>query len=187
MNMKNRPCKALINLLLTIILLFSCTGMAYGQELTKEEATKLLIESLKNEKIIDLTRYYTKNGSFYPLTPDKDDINKYKTLEERGYVLLKPIIDKDAPEIDKKYGIIFTEKAEPYLIKKDDETKDKALVSLGRADKVDITVIKQVAPKEYKAEFLIGYRLTPFGEILLGKQRQWLEDKIQDLILISSE
>ncbi len=43
-------------------------------------------------------------------------------------------------------------------------------MSLGRTDKVDITVIKQVAPKEYKAEFLIGYRLTPFGEILLGKQ-----------------
>ncbi|HOV90725.1 MAG TPA: hypothetical protein PKW07_08445 [Syntrophorhabdaceae bacterium] len=168
--MEKRACKALKNLVVIIVLLFSFTGMAYAQELTKEEATKLIIESLKNEKITDLTRYYTKNGSFYPLTWENDDINKYKILEEKGYILLKPITDTDATEINKKYGIIFTEKAEPYLIKKDDETKDRALVSLGRTDKVDITVIKQVAPKEYKAEFLIGYRLTPFGEILLGKQ-----------------
>ncbi|HOP84933.1 MAG TPA: hypothetical protein PKZ54_00485 [Syntrophorhabdaceae bacterium] len=30
--------------------------------------------------------------------------------------------------------------------------------------------MRLISPKEYKADFLIGYRLTPFGEILMGKQ-----------------
>lgn len=155
---------------LIITILFIFTGIVYAEELTREEATRLLIESLKDEKIINLTKYYTKHGLLYPLGPENGDLSRYKALEEKGYILLKPITDQNTTDENKKYGIIFTEKAEPYLIKKDDETKDRALVSLGRADKVDITIIKQVEPKEYKAEFLIGYRLTPLGEILLGKQ-----------------
>ncbi|MCX7965906.1 MAG: hypothetical protein N2596_04705 [Syntrophorhabdaceae bacterium] len=95
-------------------------------------------------------------------------MKKYKTLEEKGFVILKPLPNNG--EQEKRYGIIFTEKAEPYLIKKDDDTKDKALISIGKVERIDLTELKPVAQKEYKAEFLIGYRLTPFGEILLGRQ-----------------
>lgn len=162
--------------LILIVILFIFTPIffatdSYTQELTREEAVKILTESLKNEKITDLTRYYKRDGMLYTLNPENNDLNKYKALEEKGFILLKPLTDLNITnEGEKRYGIIFTEKSDPYMIKKDDETKDKALVSLGKAEKFEITEIKPVAPKEYKAEFLIGYRLTPIGEILLGKR-----------------
>ncbi|MCX8109886.1 MAG: hypothetical protein N3D15_01360 [Syntrophorhabdaceae bacterium] len=147
------------------------TPDALTQELTKEEALKILTESLKSEKITDLTKYYQRNGILNTFKPENGDLNKYKALEEKGFILLKPLTDSNiTTDGEKRYGITFTEKSEPYMIKKDDEIKDKALISLGKAEKIDITEIKPVAPKEYKAEFLIGYRLTPFGEILLGKR-----------------
>lgn len=153
--------------LLPLFIVFFCTAMVLNaQELSKEEATRILLESMKNDKIVDL-KGYLKQEIFYTLKPENIDINKFKNLEEKGFVILKPL-----PEVEKegkRYDIIFTEKASPYILK-DDETKDKALISIGKADRIDLTELKPVAPKEYKAEFLIGYRLTPFGEILLGKQ-----------------
>lgn len=136
-------------------------------ELTKEDATKILIESLKTDKILDLTRYYSRQGSNV-LIPEYNDLERYKILEQKGFVILKPIGENGHKE--KSFGIVFTEKSEPYLIKKDDGTEDKALISIGKADNFNITALKPVTPKEYKAEILIGYRLNPFGEILLGKQ-----------------
>jgi len=138
-------------------------------QLSKEDAIKILIESLKdNNRIIDLKSYCSKEGLINTLIGENNDLEKYKTLEEKGFIILKPL--EDNKDREKKYGIVFTEKAEPYIIKKDDGSKDKALVSIGKAEKIDLMQLKPVSPKEYKAEFLIGYRLTPFGEILMGKQ-----------------
>lgn len=156
------------NLFITFFILCFCTGIILNaQELSKEEATRILLESLKNDNIVDL-KGYLKQEIFYTLKTENIDLNKYRTLQEKGFIILKPYaeIDKEG----KKYDIVFTEKAAPYIIKNDDETKDKALISIGRAERIDITELKPVASKEYKAEFLIGYRLTPFGEILMGKQ-----------------
>lgn len=154
-----------------IIILILFAGNAYNQELSKEEATKILVESLKSGNIDNLTKYYQRQGILYTIKSENDDLNRYKALEEKGFILLKNLSDINKPaDENKRYGIVFTEKAQPYLLNKDDETKDKALISLGKADSIEITGIKQVAPKEYKAEFLVGYRLTPFGEILLGKR-----------------
>ncbi|HOJ42812.1 MAG TPA: hypothetical protein PK800_01705 [Syntrophorhabdaceae bacterium] len=158
-------------ILVILIFVFLASIVVYAQEkpkLSREDATKMLIESLKDNKMVDLTRYYSKQDSIYTLMPENNDLEKYRTLEEKGFVMLKPI--RDSGEKEKTYGIVFTEKAEPYIIKKEDDSKDKALISIGKAEKIDITELKPVSSKEYKAEFLIGYRLTPFGEILLGKQ-----------------
>ncbi|HOP84934.1 MAG TPA: hypothetical protein PKZ54_00490 [Syntrophorhabdaceae bacterium] len=131
--------KIVFKILIILILVFLVSMNVRAEslpQLSKEDAVKILIESLKDNKTIDLTRYYLKEGSIYTLITENNDLEKYKTLEEKGFVILKPI--QDNRDTEKKYGLVFTEKAEPYIIKKDDDSKDKALVSIGKAEKIDL-------------------------------------------------
>jgi hypothetical protein len=55
------------------------------------------------------------------------------------------------------------------MAKNNEDSENKAYITLAKVDNIDVIGLKKLTPNEYKAEVSLGYRLTPFGEILLGR------------------
>jgi hypothetical protein len=162
-------------MVLSCLIVFSLT-FAYpadyinANDLSRDEAIKMIREVIKNEQQTDFTKYYQKYGFLYNIGAEDGIINKYKELEQEGYVRIKPLPEnKSSTDLKTTYGIQFTDKASPYMTKPKEGSEDRAYISLAKVESVEIKELKKVSPKEYKAEVSLGYRLTPFGEILLGK------------------
>ncbi|MCX5802722.1 MAG: hypothetical protein NTU69_04175 [Proteobacteria bacterium] len=158
--------------ILLIILSMICmlTGYTNAGELSRDEAAAMIKEVIANEKQADITRYYQKYGPFYYIGSDNGVINKHKELEQGGYVKVRALSDsKTSSESKTTYGIQFTDKALPYMAKNNEDSENKAYITLAKVDNIDVIGLKKLTPNEYKAEVSLGYRLTPFGEILLGR------------------
>jgi hypothetical protein len=157
-----------LSLILTI-LLFSTN--VHSDELSLDEATTIMRQAVNKEGQESFTRHYQKYGFLYQIDNGNEVSEKYRALERAGYIRILP--DKSPSDSSKMtYGIQFTEKAAPYLtylMKKDGDPENMAYVSLAKVDTVEVLRLKKTAPKEYKAEVVIGLRLTPFGEVLLGR------------------
>jgi hypothetical protein len=146
----------------------------FAEELSRDEAKHLLQGFLQKENPFNLTKNFQKYGLLYGLSPDNGDINKYKELEQKGYLILKkqedPLLSQGLQKNPlPAYGIQFTNKATPYLIEAPAALGNKAYVELAKIENLDVIDLKKISANEYKADVLIGYKLTPFGEIFLGR------------------
>lgn len=156
--------------LCAVILLSGLSLAVCAQDLTEEEAKKLIQGVVKQEDRVESLERYPKNATFYYIGSDEKTIEKYRKLEEAGYVKLKLISGKDPGKgLDTAYAVEFTEKAAPYLSKPEGESGDRIYINLAKIDNLDVTGIKRTAQREYKAEVMLGYKATPFGEVLLGR------------------
>lgn len=148
-------------------------GLAAGvraEDLTEEEAKKLIRNVVKHEGKVESLERYQKLANFYYIGSDEKTIEKYRRLEEAGYVKMKLVSGKDLEKgLDTAYAVEFTDKAAPYLSKPEGESGDRVYINLAKIDSLDVTGIKRTTPKEYKAEVMLGYKVTPFGEVLLGR------------------
>ncbi|OPY79721.1 MAG: hypothetical protein A4E64_00365 [Syntrophorhabdus sp. PtaU1.Bin058] len=163
--------KKIVYIVLCSFLIFS--GFAAGisaAELTEEEAKKLIQDVVKHEDKVESLERYQQHGNFYYIGSDEKTVEKYRRLEEAGYVKLKLISGKDLEKgLDSAYAVEFTEKAAPFLIKPEGGSEDRIYINLAKIDNLDVTGVKRTAQKEYKAEVMLGYKVTPFGEVLLGR------------------
>jgi len=163
--------KKIVHIVLCSILIFS--GLSAGvraADLTEKEAKKLVQDVVKREGKMESLERYQKYPNFYYIGSDEKTIEKYRKLEEAGYVKLKLISGKDLEKgLDTAYAIEFTEKAAPYLVKPEGGSEDRVYIDLAKIDNLDVTGVKRTAQKEYRAEVMLGYKVTPFGEVLLGR------------------
>ena len=161
----------IVYIVLCSVLVFS--GFSAGvraADLTEEEAKKLIQGVVKHEGKVESLERYQKYPNFYYIGSDEKTVEKYRKLEEEGYVKLKLISGKDLEKgLDTAYAIEFTEKATPYLIKPEGGSEDRVYIDLAKINDLDVTGVKRTAQKEYKAEVMLGYKMTPFGEVLLGR------------------
>jgi len=161
----------IVYIALCSVLIFS--GFAAGisaADLTEEEAKKLIQGVVKHEDKIESLERYQQHGNFYYIGSDEKTVEKYRKLEEAGYVKLKLISGKDLEKgLDSAYAVEFTEKAAPFLVKPEGGSEDRIYINLAKIDNLDVTGVKRTAQKEYKAEVMLGYKVTPFGEVLLGR------------------
>lgn len=157
-------------ILCAVVLLSGFSLAVCAQDLTEEEAKKLIQGVVKQEGKVESLQRYQKYANFYYIGSDEKTIEKYRKLEEAGYVKLKLISGKDLEKgLNSAYAVEFTEKAMPYLVKPEGESGDRIYINLAKIDSLDVTGIKMTAQKEYKAEVMLGYKVTPFGEVLLGR------------------
>ncbi|MBP6941907.1 MAG: hypothetical protein KBB65_09050 [Syntrophorhabdaceae bacterium] len=163
--------KKTVSVFLSAILLLS--GLTVGlraEELTEEEAKKLIQGVVKHEGKLESLERYQKHANFYYIGSDEKTVEKYRKLEEAGYVKLKLVSGKDLEKgLNTAYAIEFTEKAAPYLVKPEGESEDRIYINLAKIESLDVTGVKRTAQKEYNAEVMLGYKVTPFGEVLLGR------------------
>ncbi|HBE45520.1 MAG TPA: hypothetical protein DDW17_08805 [Deltaproteobacteria bacterium] len=158
-------------LILIIIYTVTCiiTQGTTASELSREEALTLIKGSLMQTKDSDFIKTYTRQGLFYSIGSDKETIARYSILEQQGYVKINPPPDsKEKGQSLTTCGIQFTEKASPYISQPEKNSEHKAFVTLAKVDSLDVIGLRRLNEKEFKAEVALGYRLTPFGEILLG-------------------
>ncbi len=163
--------KKMVFVVLSAILLFSgLTAGIRAEELTEEEAKKLIRGVVKQEGKLESLERYQKYPNFYYIGSDEKTVDKYRKLEEAGYVKLKLISGKDlAKGLNTAYAVEFTEKATPYLVRPENGSEDSIYINLAKIESLDVTGVKRTAEKEYKAEVMLGYKVTPFGEVLLGR------------------
>lgn len=163
--------KKIVYVVLCAVLMLS--GFSAGvcaADLTGEEAKKLIQSVVKHEDKVESLQRYQKYTNFYYIGSDEKTVEKYRKLEEAGYVKLKLISGKDLEKgLDTAYAIEFTEKAAPYLVKPESGSEDKIYINLAKIDNLDVTGIRKTARKEYRADVMLGYKVTPFGEVLLGR------------------
>ena len=148
-------------------------GFAAGfsaDDLTEEEAKKLIQSVVKQEGKIESLERYQKYPNFYYIGSDEKTVEKYRKLEDAGYVKLRLVSGKDLEKgLNSAYVVEFTEKAIPYIVKPESGSEDRICINLAKIDSLDVTGVKRTAQKEYKAEVMLGYKVTPFGEVLLGR------------------
>ncbi len=157
-------------LLLAILLALALCSHSEGADLSPDEAARLVREALEVGKDSEFIRQYERTGALYPVTGEKRALQGYRTLEKEGFLKLRPFKEetREGEQVE-AFGIQFTEKADPYVRKSNGDSENRAYLSLARVENLDVTGIRPLNPREYKAEVHIGYRLTPFGEILLGR------------------
>lgn len=163
--------KKIAYIVLCSILIFSgFIARTSAADLTDEEAKKLIQGAVKHEDKVESLARYHQHGNFYYIGSDEKTVEKYRKLEEAGYVKLRLISGKDLEKcLDSAYAVEFTEKAAPFLIKPEDASEDRIYINLAKIDNLDVTGVRRTAQKEYKAEVMLGYKVTPFGEVLLGR------------------
>lgn len=163
--------KKIVYIVLCSFLIFSgFAARISAADLTEEEAKKIIQDVVKHEGKVESLERYQQHGNFYYIGSDEKTVEKYRKLEEAGYVKLKLISGKDlAKGLDSAYAVEFTEKAAPFLVKPKDGSEDRIYINLAKIDNLDVTGVKRTAQKEYKAEVMLGYKVTPFGEVLLGR------------------
>lgn len=138
-------------------------------DLTLPEAESLVRNALEEGNQAAITRQFRKEGSLYSIGSDAKIVSGFQNLEKEGYVKVVPLPSKETGEGEAEaWGIQFTEKAKPYVTEKKNNGNE-VFVTLGRVSNFDVRGIERTTRKEYKAEVSLGYRLTPFGEVLLGR------------------
>lgn len=156
--------------LCAVMLLGGLSLAVCAENLTEEEAKKLIQGVVKQEGKLESLDRYQKYPNFYYIGSDEKTVDKYRKLEEAGYVKLKLISGKDLEKgLNTAYAVEFTEKATPYLVRPENGSEDSVYINLAKIESLDVTGIKRTAQKEYKAEVMLGYKVTPFGEVLLGR------------------
>lgn len=93
-------------------------------------------------------------------------IDKYKELSQQGYVsIIEPPDKRWEGEI-----IDFTDKAKPYYsVGKHSSSMHRYVdLVLGTIENVEVTGIKKTAENRRRVYFVVAYKPTPFGQILLG-------------------
>lgn len=147
----------------TLFLSSLCPLSVKADELTETEAKDLIIkEIIKASFTKELERYGLSNK----INAQNDDEQRYMGLEDKGFLIIKEISGVKGEK--GVYLLDFAEKAAPDIEKKDDK-EDESYLSLAKVKRFEVKDIKKISDSEFKAEVYVGYRLTPFGEILLGK------------------
>jgi len=162
--------KYICTILIVTMVVCATGAWVMASELSREEALMLIKSSLTEKNEIDFKKTYNRYGTVYTIGADKETITKYRILEEKGYVKIQPIGEGNEKEQSSRtYGIQFTEKASPYVTQPEKNSESPAFVTLAKVDNLDVIGVRKLNTKEFKAEVALGYRLTPFGEILLGR------------------
>jgi hypothetical protein len=156
-------------LLITVNLVWWTGGASVSAaDLSPDQAETIVRETILKEGPASLTNRYERYGTLYRIDPQAFPLTKYQELEKEGYIKILP--DTTSSQASGAvYGIQFTEKAGPFITKTDVPSDDKVYIDLAKVDTVKIMALEKNQQNEYKADVSIGLRLTPFGEILLGR------------------
>lgn len=166
--------KVTVFFLVIVTAVFLSGSYLQAEGLSKEEVRRIQQRYLERRNLIKWTKNSQKVGMLRRIRFADREYRKDKELERKGLILVteleKPFFFKGLePEGKTAYGFQFTNKATPYLAESSGILGEKAYIELIERQSFEVVDFKKIASHETKADIMVGYKLTPYGEILLGR------------------
>jgi hypothetical protein len=158
-------------ILLFLLYVLTFPAQAGAAELSPEEAVNAFLKTLDREQVLPLPPAASQAHSF--LQPSL-------TQDQRTNLSLHPLTT----------GLSFlhprtltrsTDTVNSYLLTTTERQNQPTYVGYAQINKVAVTDLKRISENEYKAEFMLGYTVGPFGSLLFGRSVQF--QRPQDALL----
>jgi hypothetical protein len=128
-------------------------------DLSAEEAAAAFLKALETQPVVEPPR----SVQLYTLLPPLDQQGKRTTFYLQSvpthYSLLDP-----------RTLVRSTNITDSYLVGPLDPARQEGYVGYARVNRVEVTQLKKLSENEYKAEFMLGYAVGPFGSLLFGRE-----------------
>jgi hypothetical protein len=147
----------LLSACFTLMSMFLLVADGLSSGLTSEETTRVIIEGLRAERALH-------------------DDTPFSFLEPQPATSLPAtsslFLGSDLLAIDRLPDQAFSEKSRSYLFSLEKGTGEP-YVGMAKLHRVDVNELKTMSIGEYRAEFMVGYSIPSFGNILVGKGMQY--------------
>jgi hypothetical protein len=145
-----------------------------AQRLSREDVRRFLDVYLQRENPFNWSKKKSQYGLFQGIGFQILVMDRLKELDAKDSVIIKtpddPFVSQGfQKEIRPAYGLQFSNKPSPFLLGPSRGLTDKVYIELNKIQNFDIVDFKKIAVNEYKADLFVGFKLTPFGDILLGR------------------